>query len=238
LWDVETGDCRNILIGHTGAIQIVMYSPQGGQVVSGGEDGSLRLWDDGTGECLLTLSGHTMGVTGVVFSPKGDQIVSDSLDKTLRLWDAASGQCQAVVQGLDTPIRSIAWSTTPDINYFVTGCEGGSVRMWKVVEDGGVRQVHVHWLPINGELNVTETSIQDVQGLSQLNKQLLKQRGAVGKPLHADRMRETSKNVLSMVSVVSALQQPSIGSTLESTSVGHSTAGLPEQSQDQEQPIE
>jgi len=28
LWDVETGDCSNILIGHTGVVRIVVYSPQ------------------------------------------------------------------------------------------------------------------------------------------------------------------------------------------------------------------
>jgi hypothetical protein len=105
--------------------------------------------------------------------------------------------------------------------------------MWKVVEDGDVCHVLVHWRPANGELNVTETSIQDVQGLSQLNKRLLEQRGAVGKPLHADRMRETSDKVLSMVSVVSALKQPSTGTALESTSVSNSIAGLSEHSEDQ-----
>jgi len=155
----------------------------------------LKLWDDATGECLQTLAGHTKEVTSVVFSPKGDHIVSGSEDKTIRLWSTTSGQCQAVVQDLDTFIRSIEWSAAPGMNYFVAACDDRSVRMWKVVEDGDRCHVRVHWRPVNGELNVTETSIQDVQGLSQLNKQLLEQRGAVGKPLHADRMHETSQNV-------------------------------------------
>ncbi|KAK3807653.1 MAG: quinon protein alcohol dehydrogenase-like superfamily [Benniella sp.] len=217
LWDVEAGECRYIFIGHTKGVGIVVYSPQGGQVASGGNDGQLKLWDDGTGECIHTLAGHTERVTSVVFSSSGDQIVSGSEDKTVRLWSVASGQCQAVIQDLDSSIRSIAWSTSPDISYFVTGCEDGSVRMWKVVEESGVCHVHVHWRPVNGELNVTETSIQDVHGLSQLNKQLLKQRGAVGTPLHADRLRDASKQVLSMVSVISTLKQPLTGETGESS---------------------
>jgi WD40 repeat protein len=216
LWNVVTGECRYILNGHTNAVKIVVYSPQGDQVASGGNDGLVKLWDDGTGECLHTLAGHTKDVTSVVFSSSGDQIVSGSYDKTVRLWDVASGQCQSVIQDLDSTILSIAWSTKPDITSFVTGCEDCSVRMWKVVGDGGVCHVRVHWRSVNGELNVTETSIQDVHGLSQLNKQLLKQRGAVGTPLHADRLHDASKKVLSMVSVVSTLKQPLTGETGES----------------------
>ncbi|KAK3827431.1 MAG: WD40-repeat-containing domain protein [Benniella sp.] len=192
LWDVVTGDCLYILIGHSKAVRAVAYSPLGGQVASGGEDGLLKIWDDGTGECLHTLAGHTKRVTNVVYSPKGDQILSGSEDMTVRLWDVASGQCLAVVQDFNDSVRSIAWSKTLDANYFVTGCEDGSVRMWKVVEMDGVCRVRVHWRPVDGVLNLTETSIQDVHGLSQLNKRLLDQRGAVGTPLHTDHLREMS----------------------------------------------
>ncbi|KAK3820985.1 MAG: quinon protein alcohol dehydrogenase-like superfamily, partial [Benniella sp.] len=238
LWDMEKGDCRHILIGHTKDVWVVVYSPQGGQVVSAGEDGLLKLWADGTGECIHTLAGHTSRVTCVVFSPKGDQIVSGSEDNTIRLWSTTSGQCQAVVQDIDTYIRSIAWSTVPGMNYFVTACADFSVRMWKVVEDGSVCHIRAHWRPVNGELNVTKTSIKEVQGLGQLNKRLLEQRGAVGKPLHADRMRESSQKVLSLVSVVSALKEPSTGLAVESAPVSNSVAGLPEQLEESEQPTE
>ncbi|KAF9344573.1 hypothetical protein BGX34_005518, partial [Mortierella sp. NVP85] len=47
----------------------------------------------------------------------------------------------------------------------------------------------------------------DAHGLSQLNKQLLMQRGAVGEPAH--RLREASKKVATMASVVSKLKSPS-----------------------------
>ena len=218
LWNVETGECCFIFIGHTKAVGTVVYSPQGGRFVSGAQDGSMKLWDDGTGERIHNLTGHTEKVSGIAFSPKGDRIVSASGDKTIRLWSVASGQCQAVVQDLDAFIRSIAWSTTPGTNYFVTGCNYGLVRMWKVVEDSGLCYIRVHWRPVNGELNVTEASVQGVRGLSQLNKQLLQQRGAVGEPLNADHLHEASK-VLSMVSVVSALEQSSSGTTLGSTFV-------------------
>ena len=184
LWDVETGECRHVLTGHTEAVRIVVYSPQGGRVVSGSWDESLKIWDDGTGECLHTLVGHTGDIRSVVFSPNGDQIVSGSEDKTIRLWNVTSGQCQYVIQDLDAFVQSMAWSTIPSVNSFIIGCDDGSVLMWKVVEDEDAYCVRLHWKTVSGELNVKDTLIQDAHGLSQLNKQLLMQRRAVGKPSH------------------------------------------------------
>jgi hypothetical protein len=51
---------------------------------------------------------------------------------------------------------------------------------------------------------VEDATIQNVQGLSQLNRQLLLQRGAVGEPIH--RLRDASKKVATMTSVVSQLK--------------------------------
>ncbi|KAK3807580.1 MAG: hypothetical protein J3Q66DRAFT_444697 [Benniella sp.] len=210
LWDVATGDCLHILIGHTIYVLFAVYSPQGDQVASGGGDEFVKIWNVRTGERLHTLNGHTGSVMSAEYSPQGDHIVSSSQDKTIRLWDVASGQCQAVIQNLDTYITSIAWSTAPGANCFVAGCSDGSMYMWRLIEDGGECSIQAQWIwrPVKGELNVTDTLVQDVPGLSRLNEQLLKQRGAVGEPFV--RLRETSKKVISMVSVVSSLKQPAI----------------------------
>ena len=63
------------------------------------------------------------------------------------------------------------------------------------------------WSVTNGLLTVTDASIQDVRGLSRLNKELLKQRGAVGEP--QDLLHETSKKIGIMASVVSELKKSS-----------------------------
>jgi hypothetical protein len=38
------------------------------------------------------------------------------------------------------------------------------------------------WNAANGKFTVSGTSIQDVRGLTEFDKQLLKQRGAIGEP--------------------------------------------------------
>jgi hypothetical protein len=59
----------------------------------------------------------------------------------------------------------------------------------------------MRWGSVNNALVVTGASIQDTQGLSNLNFQLLKQRGAVDEP--TDLFREASRKVMTMASVVS-----------------------------------
>jgi hypothetical protein len=75
------------------------------------------------------------------------------------------------------------------------------------IKEGDQYRVHVRWRSTNGQLTVEDACVQDVQGLNDLKKRLLKQRGATGEP--SDRLRETSKKVMSMVSVVSNLKSSS-----------------------------
>jgi len=176
LWNAETGRCLRTLVGHIKRVWIVVFSPQGDQVVSGSEDGLVRVWDVGTGECLHILIGHTKKVTDVIFSPKGDRVMSSSEDKTIRLRDVASGQCRPIIREVSSQVQKMAWNTTPDVNCFVIGCQDGSVWMGQVVEDGDSCRIRWCWRTVSGGLDLEGTLIQDVHGLSHVNKQLLEQR--------------------------------------------------------------
>jgi WD40 repeat protein len=130
-------------------------------------------------------------------------IVSASYDKSVRLWDVTTGQCRAVIQGFQDRINDIVWIEGSSVNYLATGCKDGMVGMWKVEAGEDRCDVSLYWTTMRGALNVTDATIQGVQGLSQLNKQLLVQRGTVGEPFH--RLREANKSA-TMASVVSKLK--------------------------------
>ena len=70
------------------------FSADGGRVVSGSWDKTVRVWDAVSGECVLgPLEGHTDEVSSVSISADGRRVVSGSWDKTVRVWDAVSGEC-------------------------------------------------------------------------------------------------------------------------------------------------
>jgi WD40 repeat protein len=91
-------------------VQHCAFSPDGRWIVSGSDDGTLKVWDADTGTVLRTLTGHTdlsnhpVQVNCCAFRPDGRQIVSGNgyFDGTLMVWDADSG---AVVRHLSTASR-------------------------------------------------------------------------------------------------------------------------------------
>ncbi|KAG0233893.1 hypothetical protein BGX31_004754 [Mortierella sp. GBA43] len=184
LWDVTTGDCRHTIEhDEDEEVRPIVCSPNGDQVAYGTSVGSVNLWDMETGTPLQTLTGHSALIQGVAYSPKGDMIVSASADKTVRLWDVVSGRCLSVAEVFREWVYDVDWMETSDGHYLVAGGFGGLLKSWKVISNGDQFQLRLHSRTLRGELAVEGAIIQDALGLSQHNKELLKQRRAVGTPI-------------------------------------------------------
>ncbi|KAK3807325.1 MAG: hypothetical protein J3Q66DRAFT_89048 [Benniella sp.] len=182
LWSVGTMACTHTLEGHSGWVYDVVFSPQGDQLASADDDGRVRLWSAETEGCFRILIGHGHEVFSLAYSHKGDLLASGSRDKTVRLWDVASGQCRAVIQNLQGSVLRVVWIPSADVDCLVTGCQDGSVLKWQVTGEEGQCHITLCWCATRGTLTVAGASIQDVSGLTSLNKQLLKQRGDVREP--------------------------------------------------------
>jgi WD40 repeat protein len=66
IWDVPTRRLLSELSGHLGAITTGAISPDGGQVMTASEDGSIRLWQNG----WLGLLGYLRGQTTATLNPE------------------------------------------------------------------------------------------------------------------------------------------------------------------------
>ncbi|CAN3373846.1 hypothetical protein DIURU_004361 [Diutina rugosa] len=73
--------------GHYDAMNCVVYSPDGSRVVTGSDDGKIKVWDVRSGFCLYTFSDHQAPVTSVQFAKRGQVLFSSSLDGTCRAYD-------------------------------------------------------------------------------------------------------------------------------------------------------
>jgi WD40 repeat protein len=93
VWDIESGQCRHMMQGHTGCAWSVNFSPDAQVLASGGFDGLVRLWDVQTGKSLKVLQGHAEAVFAIRFNPDGQTLVSSSHDETMKLWDLTTGEC-------------------------------------------------------------------------------------------------------------------------------------------------
>ena len=68
--DVVTGQILRNFADHTGFVKSVAFSPDGALVLSGSEDGTIKIWNAKTGELLLSLIGKSDG-TWLAVTPEG-----------------------------------------------------------------------------------------------------------------------------------------------------------------------
>ena len=160
----------------------------------------MRLWEAQTGKAGLVLTGHTNAVTSVVYSPSGHRIASRSKDKTVRLWEVGSGQILGIIRCFQSPVSCISWVATANGNFIIAGCNDNSVSMWQLLELDDHYQVYLYWSTKYDGLSLSETSIHDVRGLSNINLQLLQQHGAVGgqEPTMALQVKDRSENAFAL----------------------------------------
>jgi WD40 repeat protein len=80
VWDVASGRCVATFHGHSGQVNACSWSPDGQRLVSGANDGTLRVWSS---EWSGTVAGQPGGcgpiVTGCAFSPDGGEIACGSM---------------------------------------------------------------------------------------------------------------------------------------------------------------
>lgn len=133
IMDVESGKpILPALQGHSGCVICVAFSKDGGRIVSGSRDRTVRVWDVRSGKLVCApFEGHSRNVTCVSFSTDGNRIVSGSDDKTIRVWDVESGELIGIpFEGHTDFVTCVAFST--DGKRIVSGSVDQSVRVWDI----------------------------------------------------------------------------------------------------------
>lgn len=99
--------CIETLQGHQGPVFCVQVHPIFTVVVSGSEDGSIKIWDHESGDYMRTLKGHTNAVTSLCFTPKGSYLASSSQDLSIKIWEFDTYNCVRTLRGHDHTISSV-----------------------------------------------------------------------------------------------------------------------------------
>ena len=134
-WDV--GLLKRTLSGHADIVYAVAITPDGGRVVSGSADHSLKVWDIETGRELRTLRGHKEVVHAVAVTGDGRYAVSGSFDATLKVWDLETGRLVATLAGHQSLVNGVAVSA--DGRIAVSGSQDGTLRVWDLAQQWQAR---------------------------------------------------------------------------------------------------
>jgi WD40 repeat protein/serine/threonine protein kinase len=93
LWEVESGEARATLKGHSNTVWGVTFLDGGRMLASGSEDRTVKQWDvsQALGEPYV-FRAHSGDVGSLVFTPDGHTLVSGGSDGRIRRWDVTTGR--------------------------------------------------------------------------------------------------------------------------------------------------
>lgn len=95
-----------ILVGHNSPCFCVTFDRTERRIISGSDDGNVKIWCSATGLLIYALRGHTAPVSDVSCSPDNRIVASASLDCGIRFWELGSGRHLRVVS-VDSAVQSV-----------------------------------------------------------------------------------------------------------------------------------
>jgi hypothetical protein len=153
VWDVETAEmCASdpsltmdaitdfrlvpqphFLDGHLGPVRSIAFTSDCKHIVSGGEDGIVRLWRLQRNEerVIRKMVGHVGGVHCVAMNPDTTLCASSGSDGTIRVWSVRSGACLRVMTGHVGPAYSVAFSPEANGRRIVSGGHDHNIVIWE-----------------------------------------------------------------------------------------------------------
>ena len=153
VWDADTGEETLVLTGHLsypqalatwdptpgaellqagvawGYVSDVVYAPDGGEILTSGDDGTIRRWDAQRGDELSVWS-QAIVIESIAVHPTGSIVVSTSIDGLIMVWQADTGELVATLEGHAGSVRDATF--TPEGDMPITAGDDGTVRMWRV----------------------------------------------------------------------------------------------------------
>jgi eukaryotic-like serine/threonine-protein kinase len=106
----------------------VSFSPDSKSLVTGDDEGRVRLWSVSPLREVALIGRHAARVKSVAFSPDGQEVASAGDDRNIYVWDVAKRRSITSIGTHTAPVLSVAFS--PDGKKLVAGGQDNSVRVF------------------------------------------------------------------------------------------------------------
>jgi WD40 repeat protein len=114
--------------GHRGSVWSVAVTPDGEQVISGSQDGTLKIWNLNTGKLVRKIAAHDGSINAISTTLDGLQVISGSHDKTLKVWNLKTGELVDTLTGHYGSVNAVV--LTPDGSKLISGSSDCSLKVW------------------------------------------------------------------------------------------------------------
>lgn len=138
MW-ASSGQCMAVFSGHRGPVTCGEFTPDGKRVVTGSDDGSVRVWNPKTTASEFLFAGHGFHdgpVNCVSCHPTNHQLViSGSQDKSIKLSNITTGKVVSSLIGHTDSVEAVGFSDPSQgglANLAGSGSVDGTVRVWDI----------------------------------------------------------------------------------------------------------
>ena len=140
------GDELLNLSGHAGVTGIV-YSTDGKDLITAGDEGEVRRWSAETGDMRTTLAGHEGGAIALALAPDGRRLFTGGADHSVRSWDLNSGRVTWTAEGDTQWVRAVAVSL--DGAQALSGGREKVIKLWSLKDGKKLAEFEGHTGGIN-----------------------------------------------------------------------------------------
>ena len=152
----------------------IAFSPNGDHIVTGENDGSVKVWGMEGDELVPPFTAHENEITTVIFSPDGQRIASSSFDKTIKFWDLTAKQIGKTLDKHTNTVSSIDFS--PDGEMLVSGSYDQTIRLWNLrgeqISSFGNADIRSVAFSPNGQI-IASTSLDGTVNLWNLQEEIV-----------------------------------------------------------------
>ncbi|WP_158680056.1 caspase family protein [Deinococcus sp. NW-56] len=125
LWDSRAGTRRE-LGGHSGTVRALRFTPDGARLLSGGDDGTVRVWEVGSGRLQATLE-IGAPVSALDLNKAGEWLAVATLSGVTEVWRWQEARRAARLPG-EAGVVSVTFSL--DERLLRTGSFDRQIRLW------------------------------------------------------------------------------------------------------------
>jgi len=132
VWDVEQGKRVKKLSGHSAIVNSVQPSRRGSpMLVSGGDDGTVKLWDLRIRRCVHTFE-HQYQMLAVHFDDTSDRVFAGSLDNNIYVFDVRKRgeEPMMTLEGHADNVTGLSVSASG--NWLLSNSMDQTIRMWDI----------------------------------------------------------------------------------------------------------